>query len=403
MRYERSRAGRTRRGAVAALVALCLTVLVGIVALVIDGGMLFEDRRHAQLAADAAAFAGAIDLSTNYSTNQGLDPKGTAKQSALTTAAANGFTTSNSTITVNIPPKSGPFNGVAGHVEVIIQYTQQRYFSAVWGSGNLSVYARGVARGQPGGSSVGLYVMAPTGTSLDFRGNGDLKIDKGAIYVNSTDAAAISLKGNGNVSATEIDVRGKPGVSGNGSYTGTLDSGVSAMQDPFASLPTPDPTGMTTQTVPSGSGTITLQPGRYVGDINLSGDVVLEPGIYYVDGGTFDFGGNTLTGTGVMIYATNGGGVHLSGKTKIDLSAPTSGPYAGIAIYQDRGDSASLLLSGQADIAVDGAFYAIKSDLTTTGQGAITAKSIVVNSLTAKGNGSFTITPLQKTNVRLVE
>ncbi len=41
MRYERSRAGRTRRGAVAALVALCLTVLVGIVALVIDGGMLF--------------------------------------------------------------------------------------------------------------------------------------------------------------------------------------------------------------------------------------------------------------------------------------------------------------------------------------------------------------------------
>lgn len=39
---------RPRRGTVAALVALCLTGMVAMAAIVLDGGILFDDRRQLQ-------------------------------------------------------------------------------------------------------------------------------------------------------------------------------------------------------------------------------------------------------------------------------------------------------------------------------------------------------------------
>src|SRR5436309_1127400 len=83
--------GRSRRGNVVALVAVSLIPILGVMAIAVDGGMLLSDRRAAQRAADSAALAAAVDLFTKQNTTAGTDPNGTAKQSALTTAVANGF------------------------------------------------------------------------------------------------------------------------------------------------------------------------------------------------------------------------------------------------------------------------------------------------------------------------
>src|SRR5258707_902719 len=107
-----------RRGTVAVFVALCLTVLVGILAITLDGGR---------------------------------DPYGTAAASALDTAKANGYSNDGitSVVTVNIPPKTGDYVGKAGFAEVIVQYNLKRGFSAIWGKGTLPVTARAVASGVP--------------------------------------------------------------------------------------------------------------------------------------------------------------------------------------------------------------------------------------------------------------
>lgn len=52
----------TERGAVAPLVAVVLLGLLGITALVVDGGVMFSARRDLQGLADAAARAGAMSL-----------------------------------------------------------------------------------------------------------------------------------------------------------------------------------------------------------------------------------------------------------------------------------------------------------------------------------------------------
>ena len=140
---------RFRRAGVTPLAALSLAMLVGVVAVVVDGGSLLEERRHVQSAADAAALAGAADLFANYPANKGADPSGTAAASALAIASANGFSNDGvqSVVTVNVSPKNyqqGPNAGQAipaGYVEVIIQYNAGRTFSGIFGSGTVPVCA----------------------------------------------------------------------------------------------------------------------------------------------------------------------------------------------------------------------------------------------------------------------
>jgi hypothetical protein len=58
-----------------------------------------------------------------------------------------------STVTVNIPPQSGTFEGKSGYAEVIVSYSLTKYFSALWGAGTMTAGARSVARGYKKGSS----------------------------------------------------------------------------------------------------------------------------------------------------------------------------------------------------------------------------------------------------------
>lgn len=142
MRYG----SKKRRGMIAVVVAVSLVVVFSVAAIALDGGLLLHNHRMVQSAADAAALAAANDLFANYNANQGADPSGTAKASALSTAKANGFNNDGetNTVTVNIPPRSGNFKGKAGYAEVIIQFNQKRGFSSIFGSGDLPVTARAV-------------------------------------------------------------------------------------------------------------------------------------------------------------------------------------------------------------------------------------------------------------------
>src|SRR5947209_1931009 len=80
-----------RRGSVTAEVAVLTPVLVGIMAFAVDGGMLFQEKRKAQAAADAAALAAATDLYNNWPANNGADSSGTALTCAQTTITSNGY------------------------------------------------------------------------------------------------------------------------------------------------------------------------------------------------------------------------------------------------------------------------------------------------------------------------
>ncbi len=393
-----------RRGIIAVFVAVCLTALIGVVAIAIDGGMLYDQLRKGRATADAAAMAAASDLFQNYPANQGRDPGYTAHAAALAVASANGYTNDgvNSTVTVNIPPTSGIYAGLAGYVEVIVTYNVQRGFSRIWSGAAIPVTDRAVARGAWVSPNAGVLILNYQGKgTLNSQGNGAFTETGGPVIVNSNNSSALVDTGNGTMYAPEFDITGGSQLGGNAILAttpipGQIYTGVHPSPDPLAYLPPPavPPDGtMTVTNLGSGNKQYVLSPGRYT---NLptfnTGDVVIlqqasangNGGIFYIDGGGFKSTGATITMDpnttgGVMIYnapqsSSTSEKIQITGNASgtVNLSPLTSGPYAGLVLWQDRNSPVDLLVEGNGAFTIDGTFYAAGAKLDINGNGSTT-------------------------------
>jgi len=404
----------SRKGNVTVVVAVCMVGIMSIVALSLDAGMMLDKHRQIQAAADSASLAGAIDLYSHWYSNpvSGLDnTSGTARAAALNAAKANGFENGVNTcvVTVNIPPTSGDHVGQSGHVEVIISYTQKRFFSRLFGNEDVSIGSRAVARGKVSSIKQAILVLDPYNKSaFNAGGNGAVSVTGSPIQVNSTDPAGMIDNGGGTAgSITDTSgfyLGGTPGwtTTGGATISGPITSNAPPIPDPLADLPAPDPNTLTLQSSKksqfSGANTVTLNPGVYVGGISVTGkgNVVMNPGIYYMQGGGFSVTGQgNITGNGVMIYnnpSSNSDNVNIAGSGVMNFSPPTSGPYKGVLLFQNRNSTAEMDVSGGSGSAMSGVFYAAAAPLKITGSGGASVGSQYISyDLTLQGNGNFSV------------
>jgi Flp pilus assembly protein TadG len=432
-----------RRGKVVVLVALSLIPILGVTAIAVDGGLLLSDRRETQRAADSAALAAAVDLFTKWNTNHGTDPAGTAKQSALTTATANGYNNDgvNSTVTVHIPPQTGTFAGQTGFAEVRITYNQKRFFSRIWGSGTLPVTARAVARGTFNPATPGILILDPTdNNTLDVTATGNVTVTNGgSIDVDSRSPNGGATCTNiGNITADTINLSdGTYNHSNTGTLIGTINYNQPPTPDPLASLKEPDQplppilpasvlaqlgSSYSTNNGVNDSGntgrTINLYPGYYAG-IKVTGNdqIVLNPnqdgspGIYYIGSqGLSITNAGGITGSNVLIYSNGTGNISLTGSGSMSLSPPTSGTYKGITLFQERTSNKQISITAQGNMNMTGTFYAAAAKVSITGQGSYDnpiGSQWIAWQLYVTGSGSFTVnyngqaTPVRR--IQLVE
>jgi hypothetical protein len=432
-----------RRGKVVALVALALIPMMGFAAIAIDGGMLLSDRRQAQRAADSAALAAATDLYTRWKANGGADSGAKAATSAQTTATANGYNNDGvtNTVVVNIPPKSGTFNGQKGYAEVLITYQQGRFFSRIWGSSTLQVTARAVARGTYTPASPGILILDPTdNNTLDVTATGNVTVTNGgAIDVDSTSAnGGATCTSTGNIVADTINLSGpKYNSSNSGTLLGTINYNVPQTPDPLAALTEPSQPALPSLPASvlallgsnyslnngvndSGNqgNTINLYPGYYAG-IKVTGNdqIVLNdnadgsPGIYYIGSqGLSITNAGGITGSNVMLYSAGTGNISLTGSGSMSLSPPTSGTYKGITLFQERSSNKQISITGQGNMNMTGTFYAAAANVSITGSGNYSntiGSQWIAYQLYVTGSGSFTVnysgqaTPVR--SIQLVE
>jgi hypothetical protein len=131
-----------------------------------------------------------------------------------------------------------------------------------------------------------------------------------------------------------------------GGYRGSLSSYRPAptvdcpiMADPLAGRipPTVGPCDFTNFSIKKT--TQTLNPGVYCGGILIQTKAVvtLNPGVYIINGGEFKTTGlGSVTGKGVTIYFTGKDGrMLLDGTSSVSLEAPSTGPTAGLLLFQD--------------------------------------------------------------------
>jgi hypothetical protein len=188
-------------------------------------------------------------------------------------------------------------------------------------------------------------------------------------------------------------------LNANGTGAGTVKTGQAPTPDPLAKLPAPDPTTMQVQSSKqlNLNTSQTLQPGRYVGGINISGgNITLSPGIYYMDHGGFAVSNGYVLGQGVMIYNDpqpgSGQKVTITGGN-FDLSAPTSGVYQGMMIFQARdAGQVPVEITGPGTSKMLGTVYAPSSPVAITGAGGATVGSeYISDTLAVTGAGPFNI------------
>jgi Flp pilus assembly protein TadG len=369
----------------AVLVAVLMPVVVGVMALSLDGGLLYLQRQKAQSAADAAALAGAYQLynGSNFSV---------AQSSAIAMGSQSGYTIPSSSVT---SPQTG-------YISVTVAASQPRLFSAIWGSGNTSITASAVARGTTAPySKAAILVLAATGTSVMLSSTTSVTAVNGSIVVDSTSSASILSSGSPSITTPALDLSGNILYSGTNPNKATVTNySQPATADPLSGIAAPSSSGMTVQSSSaitlSGTSTRTLSPGVYNGGITMSGSssVTLQPGSYYINGGGITMSGSSsISGNGVMIYNTGGGAINLSGTGTVALNPMSSGTYAGITIFQDRSNTSSATMSGGSNMNNTGTFYFPGSTLTLsggTGVGVIGAQ-FIANKLTFSGTSGIKV------------
>lgn len=400
------------------LVVLAMGIfLIGAVGLGFDGSHLFSERTRAQLAADAAAQAAMISIfnGTNTFPTTAFTCTTTDTRTPCLYASNDGFGgTAADTVAISYPADSAApgVNLSTGLPIRLVQATVTRSVSTtlmrLLGPTATTVKATAMAAIVDVVTPTPIVVTHPTlASSLFLNGNTDtIKICGGptkSIQINSSNASAFSI-GQGNVdlsqagpgdpgdcssvsAGADLGVTGGPSSVGNNLNLGTSGHyfpGSFPVDDPFGSISSPSDPGIagTSTTISLGThgcayATCTeYTPGDYA-SLDFTGkNIILDPGLYYVNGGGVTFkntnGGqgaaattpydalcsgcaaNTDTGSGVVFFDTHATGSTSTGGFDIETgvnfalhgATPTTtnalgetvpaSPYYGILFFEDR-------------------------------------------------------------------
>jgi len=199
--------------------------------------------------------------------------------------------------------------------------------------------------------------------------------------------SAITMAG-GSINTGTGHTRVVGGITSSGTtFTPAALTGQPSLADPFASMQPPTVGACTDGGgISFAGGSHTISQGVYCHTISgAGGSLTLNSGLYVLEKG-ISVAGTTITGSGVTLYI-QGGGISMAGPT-VTLSPPSSGPWEGVTIFEDRSDSSAVSLAGATN-TINGLIYTPKANLSVAG-GSGSQTSLICNSFTAAGNFSIT-------------
>jgi hypothetical protein len=440
---------KSQKGQALVIIALAIVGLVGFAALAIDGGRVFSDRRHAQSTADTAALSAA--LAKIKKKNITTAAQNIAAQNGYVDSSPD------QDVTVHSPPISGPYAGNAEYIQVIIRSTIPTTFARVIGRSTVTSVVEAVARASTSTSGTsggyGITALKQSGDALTFTGSGDVTIQggigdnagfrstgsgtytvngnvqvsgplnysgsinwniNGNVWANGYDASGsgdwnvtgsffsnqnFRMTGSGNLSAGSLTVVGTYSETGSGVVTpwpplsGAAQT-APVITDPFASILNPPANpGSCVAANFAGSTPHTINPGCYTSISNVgSGSLTFNPGEYYVTGNISTSGNGDVTANGVMLYLQSGS-FSMNGSGNLNISPPTSGPYKGLTIYMDRGNTNAYSMRGSGASNFSGTIYAPSSAVTLIGSGGtfVVDSQIICSTSNITGSGGLNL------------
>ena len=392
-------------GASLVVIGLTMPVLIGAVGLAAEAGYWRQHHRDMQNAADAAAIAAATNGAASYA----------AEGKAV--AAQYGFQdgTAQIKVTVTNPPNAP--GCTANCYQITISDNVPLLLSQVVGfKGNATV--NGQAASTISAVSVATYTNAYSYCLVALAGSGKQGIlSNGAPKTNMAGCNTMSNTDSTchghNLNATFGDAHGTNNGCGN-----TQKSNTPTVSDPYSQLASNLPAntcGALYPQEPTKKSGVPLPPtnkwqGNYgdmgvkvaCGDQQLTGNTTLNNTVLVIENGVLDIpAGMTLQGSNLTIVfsgTNNGGYQHIpTGGGTIDIAAPTSGNWSGVAMYQDPALTSGIDISAAGNSPtwnITGLVYLPHSSVTFSGavskasQGQ-TCFELVVDNVTINGTGSI--------------
>ena len=424
---------RDRRGNALIIAGAALPLVIGSAGLASDTIQWALWKRQLQRAADSAAIAGVYAHVQSASVNDAVNRD-------LVHNSHVGIAT---TVNTTNPPTVGGYTSDPHAVRVALAVQKRLSFSGMFMSAAPTIRATATATIVPSGEYCVISLEPTAATGITATGNADVNMGCGMI-TNSISMTAAVATGSSLVRASPIAAVGGIAASNNWASGTILQPFTLAQEDPFASVPAPStfPTGncpnfrvnsnvTKTSLDSSDTNTQNLPSGTHcVGNMDLQGTVTLPSGSTFIlDGGSLTIGAQArvtclqctfvLTSRNADTNPSSIGNVDINGGAEVDLSAPSSGTYKGIMIYQDRravdGTSANQQskLNGNSESSFQGAFYFPSQQVTYNGTAGMTTTCMQLVARRVYYSGNMNISNSCPTNsgassfagkkVRLVE
>ena len=353
-----SKAARYERGQVLVLVVFGIVALVGITALVIDGGNAFLDLRKAQNAADSAALASALARVRG----------GNFVQRAYEVAALNGYNNdgSRSNVQVYSPPIDGEHVGDIEYIEIIITSRVDTFFGGIIGRDFIINRVISITRTKTPELAELIYGYAVVSLAPDsdcdnkksfwLHEEATLDITGGGVFVNSDNPdCAFIQQANGSIRIRD-------------GYPISIVGGA-RIQKPQLLTPYPPSTGRTPIPYPppymppkvgcskeaeiSETG-FSMSAGSWDEDFPPPDVRDLGKGVYCVN--NFIVDGRHLSGNNVTFVVS--GELYWGGTATLELSSPKKGDLAGLLVYMPIDNHNKVVLNASGSSSIKGTILA---------------------------------------------
>lgn len=314
------------KGSLTIVAVIALSVVVFICGGVIDFMSLVNQHRQMQTAADSAAIASASELLLGPGSKQNVDAV------AKSYVAATIHTPHTTTADVIEDGKA---------VRVQVSARRQAIFSNPLSQSDQPVVVEAIA--EVAGSSNPICTLAlepsdPRAIYLDAKAK--LAASKCSIYSNSAAGESIMSLGSSRLEANLICASGGARSASDLNFKPAPITDCPRMADPLINRAAPKVGACDYNNTTVSSGKVKLGPGVYCGGIKIMGasNVTLSKGAYILKNGPLMVDGTSkLVGTNVGFYLTGQGATFsFTGNSSISLSAPNTGPLAGLLFFEDH-------------------------------------------------------------------
>jgi len=387
-----------KRGSVAMMTGLLLPVLLMAAAMGIEVTSWSVTKLELQRVADLSAWAGVAKYAASQNSQAAAYAAADlAEINGISTTATRTWNATTLTATDNLITAqvvSGVQDPTAKAVKVTVQRTVAKTLSLIFPSSATSMTISATATAELGPLGPQPCITALTGgigTNISVTGNANLVTNNCSVRSN----ANISQSGGASINAAGVYAAGTIASTG---ICCNLHPNSGQISDPYANY---SPIQNALNLLAPGAGTAvsvqsnasqTLNPGTY-SSFDVQGKLLLNPGLYIVNGNISTGAQSQLSGNGVTIVTS--GTLSTTGGTSLTLTAPGTNPtgsaVSGVLLAGTA--TTNMAFVGHTTDTISGVVYFPQATLTFAGQASSEGcTEVIAGTVTLVGDSNLNAT-----------